>query len=227
MKRKYSGCMLVLSLMLAGCGSEDRNWKGGLYNVWEPQGQQVGVMILHQGHDCFAGCSSSNHNLVPVAESFAAEGFRVYGFEMPPRPHDNGPIERFFQPVVDFINAIEPGMPVYMAGLSGGGWTTSVVTALAPRVKRGYSVSGDIPIDVRPLTDDADFEQRNPPHDYRVLYAMAGDRLLHIYNFNEGGYFGGLSGDLGYAYVNHHSATTHTFSRESVEFILAELRGLR
>lgn len=213
--------LFLVGLALGACG-EITTWRGGLYQVWEPAGKEVGVMILHQGHDCFSGCSSSDTNLVPVAERFAAAGFLVYGFEMPPYPHDSGPIERYYRPVLDLVATLPTDVPVYMAGLSGGGWTTSVVTAIEPRVKRGYSVSGDIPPDVRPIDVDC-FEQLYPPFGYRELYAMAGDRLLHIYNFNEGGHFGGLSGELGYRYLNHYSARSHTFSAETVEFILTDI----
>lgn len=214
MCKAITRAVLLTVVLLAACGKQQPNWTGGLVDVWEPTGKQIGVMILHQGHDCFAGCRYDD-SLVPVAEAFAAAGFRVYGFEMPPEPHDAGPIERYFQPVIDFLDKIEPGMPIYMAGLSGGGWATSVVTALDTRIVRGYSVDGD--------PASSDWEQQHPPHPYETLYAMAGDRLTHVYIPREPG--GSPTGCASLAYSCHYDWTVdrHTFSPWAVSLILAEV----
>lgn len=206
--------LIALCLVPVGCGSKSSpGWQGGLYGVWEPQGAPVGVMILHQGHDCFAGCRYDD-SLMPAAEAFAARGFLVYGFEMPPDPHDAGPIERYYHPVLDLIATLPPELPVYMAGLSGGGWTTTVVTAIEPRVVRGYSVDGD--------PASSDWEQRNPPFPYATLYSMAGERLMHVYIPNEpGGY--APPGVIGYSYVLDETSRAHVFSPWTVEFILSDI----
>lgn len=203
-------------MVLAACGggaSDDKpNWRGGLVGVWEPAGEPIGKLILHQGHDCFDGCRYGE-SLVPVAQRFAAAGYLVYGMEMPPLPHDAGPFDRFTAPVVALLDAIGPA---YMVGLSGGGFTTTVMTARDPRIIRGYSVAGDL----HGIGAD-DWEQTQI--DYAATYAAAGARLLHIYNFYEGGPWSGLSGDLGFPYVNDYTATTHTITPWAVDFIVADI----
>lgn len=208
------------------------HWTGGFRKIWEPEGLPIGVIILHQGHSSFAGNDMHGHryptlDLVPAAKKFASAGYRVYGMEMPPLPHSDGPVERFYRPVIDLIDAIgETDLPVFMVGLSGGGWTTTVATALEDRIAMGFSVAGDAPGDIAPIVDCTDWEQCNPPHDYRTLYAMAGERLVHIYNFGEPGPWSGLQGDLGYEYVNDMSATEHTLTDWTVEYILNRIASL-
>lgn len=124
-------------------------WQGGLYNVYMPSaGVPVKArLILHQGHcrfECtFLDEQHGQANMREVAEQFANAGYAVYGFEMPPLPHTSGPIEKFYQPVLDLIAGWDDSLPIFMAGFSGGGWTTTIVTALSPRIRKGYSVQGD------------------------------------------------------------------------------------
>lgn len=205
------GCLIALTGCGDSAGDDKPNWRGGLVGVYEPAGTPVGKAILHQGHDCFDGCRYGD-SLVPVAQRFAAAGFVVYAMEMPPLPHE-GPIERFTDPVTRLLDAIGPA---YMVGLSGGGWTTSVMTARDPRIIRGYSVAGDL---YGRGADD--WEQINT--DYRATYDAAGDRLLHIYNFNEGGAMSGITGDIGIPYVNDYTATAHTITPWAVDFIVADI----
>lgn len=206
---------ILLCLFLAACGggssSEDNSWRGGLVGVYEPSGVPVGKLILHQGHDCFDGCRYGE-SLIPVAQRFAAAGYLVYAMEMPPLPHA-GPMDQFTDPVTRLLDAIGPA---YMVGLSGGGWTTSVMTALDPRIVRGYSVAGDL----NGIGAD-DFEQINT--DYQSTYAAASGRLLHIYNFYEGGPWSGVTGDIGFPYVNDFTAYSHTITPSAVDFIVADI----
>lgn len=206
-------------------------WVGGLVGVWEPTGTPRGVMILHQGHSKFDAPEYRPASLVPVAEQFAAAGLLVYGFEMPPGDHgiDRGPIERFYAPVLNLIDAIPGDLPIYMAGLSGGGWTTTTVTAISPRIVRGYSVAGDAPLDV--WAGARDWEQTY--FDLRALYAQAGSRLLHIYNFYDPCCWEGISGDTGYAYVtdytrpaNPDEKAAHSISPWAIEFILTDIASI-
>lgn len=62
---------------------------------------------------------------------------------------------------------------VAAVGFSGGGWTTTMLAALEPRIKRAYSVSGSVPIVFR--EEPADWEQTEIPLDYLDLYAMGVD----------------------------------------------------
>lgn len=210
---------VLLSVLLLGCGQNpqpQQQWTGGLVGVFESIGLANPVpVILHQGHDCWNGCRSVS--LVPVVEKLTASGRRVYVFEMPPEPHNSLSADFYVKPVLDLIEALNT--PVIMIGLSGGGWTTSVVTAIDSRVK-GYSISGDMPLDMF-----GNYELDSEYHsiqDYRELYQRAGNRLLHIYNYYEGGIFSGISGDIGYAYINDYTAQSHMISPWAIDFILED-----
>ena len=215
--------IILVVLFLSACGSnspDSQPWRGGLIGVWEPIGQPRGVFIVHQGHAPFSAPDYQPANLIPVVEQLRDAGFLVYGFEMPPGDH-GPPIERFYQPVLDLIDTIPTEIPIYMTGLSGGGWTTTVVTSHSSRIVRGYSVAGDAPLDV--WIGPRDWEQLQV--DYRVLYAQAGTRLMHIYNFNDSCCFWGISGDIGYAYVTDPGIRQHAVTQWAIDFILSDIQS--
>lgn len=198
------------------------NMTGGLIGVWSPEGEPRGAIILHQGHDTFTGANDPAGNPVPVAERLAAAGFVVYGMEMPPMPHDGRPLDDFLAPVAALLDEIGPA---YMIGLSGGGWTTTVMTARDARIIKGYSVAGDAPLDIWMLSPDdpgRDWEQMQV-EDYRSLYDLAGERLLHIYNWADTCCFYGIQGDTGYPYVTDYTVRRHTISPWAVDFILSDI----
>lgn len=226
---RYLGIPLIA--VLAACGaaasSEDegstsnQNWRGGLVGVWEPAGEPIGKIILHQGHAPFSAPEYAPADLRPVAASFAAAGYVVYGMEMPPPPHDGRPLIEFTAHVSALLDAIGPA---YMVGLSGGGWTTTVVTAADPRIVRGYSVAGDSPIDVWGAhlpNFGRDAEQHLV--DYRALYAMAGDRLMHVYNWVDPCCWDRIAGEIGYPYVTDYSASDHAITPWAVDFIVSDI----
>lgn len=65
---------------------------------------------------------------------------------------------------------------VAAVGLSGGGWATTVMAAIDPRIQRSYAVAGSVPLDFRSvLPREGDWEQYAIPLDYLDLYAMAVD----------------------------------------------------
>jgi hypothetical protein len=102
-----------------------------------------------------------------------------------------------------------------------------VVTALDPRIVRGYSVAGDAPLDVWSLADGSpgrDWEQLQ--FDYRALYAQAGVRLIHIYNLYDPCCFWGITGDTGYAYVTDSTQVAHTISSWTVDYILRDIDAI-
>lgn len=209
---------ILLCLFLVACGStgtnDDPTWRGGLIGVWEPVGEARGKIVLHQGHAAFSSPEYPPASLVPIAEQLAAAGYLVYGIEMPPMPHEGRPLSDFTNPVTNLLDAIGPA---YMVGLSGGGFITTVVTATDTRIIRGFSVSGDAPLDV--WTGQRDWEQTLV--DYRALYASAGDRLMHLYYWVDGCCFGGISGDVGYAYVTFtDNDGEHMISGDALRFIV-------
>lgn len=194
-----------------------------------------GAFILHQGHDCFDDCSPNDgidDGLTEHSAKLAAAGFVVYEMQMPPLPHV-GPVDRFYRSVLDLVTQIAPGgLPIFMAGLSGGGWTTTVATAMDSRIARAYSVSGDAPwyptaarCQELAAQSNPEAELCNPPLPMEQLYALAGVRLLHVYNFNEGGAFSGLTGPLDYAYVNDPVPNAHYMSDYAIDCMIRDIRN--
>lgn len=196
---------------------QQRTWTGGYVGCWPAQGAVRGAVILHQGHNSFRGEYDEHSNLVPVAEAFAAAGYTVYGMEMPIPPHDGRPLSDFLDPVQSLLEQI--GRPAYMIGLSGGGWTTTYVTAQDPRIVKGYSVAGDAPPSV--WIGPRDWEQQQV--DYWQLYAQAGPRLLHLYNQHDSCCFWGITGDVGYFYLSDDNSYYHQISPWSQQQILADM----
>jgi hypothetical protein len=171
-------------------------------------------------------------NLVPRSEQLAAVGFVVYEFQMPPLPH-TGLTERFYKPVLELVEALSKSsdLPIFMAGLSGGSWTTTVSTALnrASTMRTPYRAMLRVtPTAERCVelerTDNPEHEQCHPSKPYLDLYTDAGVRLLHVYNYYEGGIFAGMAGDYGYPYVNDMTAYEHTIPRALVDF-MTRLQG--
>ncbi|MGD9509592.1 MAG: hypothetical protein AB7I59_06965 [Geminicoccaceae bacterium] len=110
------------------------------------------------------------------------------------------PLRMFFEPILRALNYVEHTSPyelVAMLGLSGGGWMTTVYSALDPRVDRSYPVAGSMPFflwEEHPIShrheDEGDYEQRLPGLFANVshldLYAMGasgpGRRQVQILN---------------------------------------------
>ena len=97
-----------------------------------------------------------------------------------PLPGDH-PLRYFIEPVVLTANyAVAQGYEeINMAGLSGGGWSTTFAPAVDKRIKRSFPIAGSVPCAMRNPTgkvpgqkwtgdDDEDFEQSCMPPDHPV-----------------------------------------------------------
>lgn len=197
-------------------------WQGGFYKLWIPDNQKIkGQIILHQGHNNFNGSRSrESESLIQAAEFLKSKGYKVHGFEMPPFPHQGRPLNDFIDPLLDYLDEIGPA---YMMGLSGGGWTTTIMTAIDDRIIKGYSIAGDAPHDIS--EGPRDYEQ-NMIKDYRQIYKLAGDRLYHIYNENDPCCFSDIEDEIDYEFYVDKSHQTHQISQSTLEFILKDIEGL-
>lgn len=90
------------------------------------------------------------------------------------------PIKYFVEPVVLALNYIDKEYhfdAYYMMGLSGGGWTTVLYSALDERISQSYSVAGSFPMYLRADSKNfGDYEQTIPDlyriANYEELYVM-------------------------------------------------------
>ena len=105
------------------------------------------------------------------------------------------PLRFFIEPIVLTLNQIEKDYSFEkfsMIGLSGGGWTTIVISAIDDRISESYSVAGSFPIWLRSDSRDfGDYEQTIPEFyqiaNYEELYflgAYGDNRSLFLF-YNE------------------------------------------
>jgi len=108
-------------------------------------------------------------------------------------PGDGHPIKYFIEPVLMVLNYLERNhsySSVSMLGISGGGWTTTLVAALDTRIEKSFSVAGSYPMFLRIDIDWGDYEQNHRELyqnvNYLELYVLAaygtGRKHLQIIN---------------------------------------------
>jgi hypothetical protein len=70
------------------------------------------------------------------------------------------PLKFFLEPVAVSLNALQSKYKaIHMAGLSGGGWTTTVYAAIDTRIRTSFPVAGTIPLYLRSAGSIGDKEQ--------------------------------------------------------------------
>ena len=106
------------------------------------------------------------------------------------------PIKFFVEPMAESLNYMDKEFnfdSYYMTGISGGGWTTVLYSALDPRIEKSYPVAGSVPMYLKfnNPKNIGDYEQLLPElykiADYLDLYIMAsyGENREHIQIFNK------------------------------------------
>jgi hypothetical protein len=115
------------------------------------------------------------------------------------------PIKLFLEPVLASLNYLEKRRGyrfVFMAGLSGGGWTTTLYAALDPRISASFPVAGSLPMSLRSVTNGTigDWEQVSADIykivDYLDLYLLGtypGRTQLQLLSVNDPCCFRGTS----------------------------------
>ncbi|MBU89923.1 hypothetical protein CMO94_00145 [Candidatus Woesearchaeota archaeon] len=91
--------------------------------------------------------------------------------------YDFSPIKLFLEPVAVSLNYAEnfDFDSISMIGLSGGGWTTTLYSAIDPRISKSYPVAGTLPTYLRSKRNLGDYEQHLPE-----LYKIANYLELYI-----------------------------------------------
>jgi len=105
------------------------------------------------------------------------------------------PIKYFVEPIFISLNYVDTNYnfdSYHMLGISGGGWTTTLYSALDDRISASYSIAGSVPIYLRSIPENlGDYEQITPDlyriAEYLDLYVMAayGDHRKHMQIFNK------------------------------------------
>ena len=105
------------------------------------------------------------------------------------------PMKLFLEPIqinLNFLDKEYDFKQYSMIGLSGGGWTTVVYSAIDERISNSFSVAGSAPFYLRvDLRDIGDYEQANidlyQNVNYLELYVLSayGDGRKHVQIFNK------------------------------------------
>lgn len=209
MKKIFLIIVLTMAIVaLSACGNINNCMSPGMY------GEGTITVIYNPGHSY---CAQYD-----VVQALITDGFKVKVMYMPPKPHNNRPTSDFINPVSAVVNTESH---VYMIGLSGGGWTTSVACALDARIEKCIAVAGSLPEDY-PQSGrwTGDYEQQNLEYSYRDIYAMASPRLKHVYIWDDTCCFSRVMGDVGVPYVIDYTITGHYISPWTLDYIRQELK---
>ena len=191
-------------------------WTNLVYS-FVPTNSGTRLVIYHAGHDGYIPIyyTQPDYQEIPgynsgdLVRKLVENGYTVVSIAMPflqqghsgYLPTPNGTINhlRFFvEPTIRIINQFTNATKVFMTGISGGGWTTTLVAALDTRITVSAPTAGSLPFYIVP--QPRDWEQFLPglpvTCDYTNLYVMAADRpgrvQTQFLNSNDGCCFSGV-----------------------------------
>lgn len=175
----------------------------GLAYHFIPEHPNREMVVVHHGHACTLDDDPSplevGYGLQRTIHALLREGYGVLGVFMPHmRPGDcsgghdamfktnlvGSPIKYFLEPTAISLNYLKSRnrsdhFPNYrafhMAGLSGGGWTTTIYAAIDPTIRCSFPVAGTIPLYLRTRGSVGDREQFEP-----TFYGIASYPDLYI-----------------------------------------------
>lgn len=167
--------------------------------VFIPNRPIKGAVIVHQGHSPGLDGQDGPFNVDQTILRLNQEGFLVVGLRMPlcqnAKDHDcdhkslftasppskGNPLRYFLEPVIRATNYILDKYPalktVDMIGLSGGGWTTVLSSAVDPRIRMSVQVAGTLPLsmsDPKEVVEPEQFALRDvyQAFGYKDLYLL-------------------------------------------------------
>jgi len=168
-----------------------------------PESSNDKLIIYHQGHggDFYKGKDTIQYfleqNYSVLAFSMPLLGMNeqpvvdlpnIGKFKLDKHTHfrfldtnDFSPIKFFMEPIAVSLNYLDENYnfsSYHMVGLSGGGWTITVYSAIDDRISQTYSIAGSVPIYLRTIPlNFGDYEQWHPE-----LYQIANYLDLYIMN---------------------------------------------
>lgn len=103
------------------------------------------------------------------------------------------PMKLFFEPIARGLNYLDSHFDYHsysMVGISGGGWTTTIYSAIDERISKSFSVAGSYPIYLRSEPKNfGDYEQTRhelySKVNYLELYLLGANQQLQVQIFNE------------------------------------------
>jgi hypothetical protein len=153
------------------------------------------LIVLQHGHACTFDDAQEPRGagMAHAIDAFLGEGYGVLAAYMPHmRPGDcrtmshgemfqlaveaGSPLKFFLEQVAVSLNEPKPRYKeVHMAGLSGGGWTTTLYAAIDPSIRFSFPVAGTIPLYLRIGGSVGDKEQF-----LEEFYRIAGYQDLYL-----------------------------------------------
>ena len=182
-----------------------------------PENSNNKLIIYHQGHDGDFIIGKENIDFF-LDEDYAVLAFSMPLLGMNDQPiidlerfgkikftsHNQfkflessefSPIKFFVEPIGVSLNYLDKNFnfdSYYMVGISGGGWTTVLFSAIDDRITQSYSVAGSVPMFMRSDSKNiGDYEQIVPElyriANYLELYILSsfGDERKHVQIFNK------------------------------------------
>jgi hypothetical protein len=169
--------------------------------IFHPSKSNNKLILYHQGHDgdfilgkntikFFVDKGYSvmafslpllGMNNQPVIDfpGFGKVKLQAHNFLILLKSKDLSPIKFFMEPIAVSLNYAEKKFgfkPIYMIGISGGGWATTLYSAIDTRITKSYPVAGTLPLFLRIPRDWGDWEQFEPElyqiADYLELYIL-------------------------------------------------------
>jgi hypothetical protein len=139
------------------------------------------------------------------------------------------PIKFFIEPIIISLNYLDKNYNFSsydMVGISGGGWTVTLYSAIDDRISKTYSIAGSVPIYLRSINENrGDYEQWLPElyqiANYLDLYIMSSygeDRkFVQIFNKYDSCCF---SGELYKTYENEIKKSVFTLKSGNFDIFL-------
>lgn len=132
-------------------GTDVENW------MWVPTTSNNKLVIMHGGHNPTEALWGDGENT--LIKLLMDQGYTVIGCRMPfyegstgsaefTVAHDAAPglLRYWCEPAIRCINQFTSFTSVYIAGHSGGGWSSIILSALDPRISRTFTAAGFLPL---------------------------------------------------------------------------------